>query len=623
MTPQPVKIDIKSHRLFNTPMSRKAPKPVHLNVILVCSILALVVAPLFMLAGSHKHLDAFMSSKLDFGIIPFLPDLSQHVTDDAEIVNVEEFENEPPAGPKRVWSEPSPEQNAQHLESIKQNLPHDFLLLPSPQTRPLKPRAVITSFFTVSKDGLSDPTLICAELQTFLFLHNNSTRLASDSDTEFIVLLSNHASLKVRQKFLLLGARLLLVPPLTRFSVPADPRYLILQLWKLEGVFDCVLYIESTELVFLDSKPVEKIFAYLDNTESRKEGDAFYNPNHEFFGAVVKSVETQNPSGIVARGNLFAKTSKLQLKAQIKNDGKTVVERGLMLFTPRKTHFEGLIQQVIRIAEVAGEMPDGDVLEESVIGSYFAELGDAKVTQISAKFNTDPATVAGSQNRLQKIVGLRQLWWGVGMDQSEPFRFPEYAEKLQQLRQLETQLFSASIQQEDRSLPLSPVVPSDFGAFRKIVDSGVMLHQIALVSPNATPTEEVLKREAYASHLMQAVHSVANGEGFVEELRVAVQLLTATDCVLIFPPGATVENTEEPLLHVWMGAFHDSVNDKGILLIGEKGKEAKAGLLLKKRMLEKLTLFQSDLMSRSELFADSSRARHEILEEMIRFFAWE
>ncbi|KAJ3068530.1 hypothetical protein HDU98_008307 [Podochytrium sp. JEL0797] len=148
------------------------------------------------------------------------------------------------------------EQN--RLTALERHLPFDFLLLPPPSNKPLKPHALITYLPPTSyldPSHLDFPTL-AALLQTHLSTHQ------LPSNTEHVVLITPKTPPHVRSSLTSVNpsVRILVVPPIVRAN--RDMEYTLLQVWRLEGVYESVTLV-SPHLFFLDADPIEPLHAIM------------------------------------------------------------------------------------------------------------------------------------------------------------------------------------------------------------------------------------------------------------------------------------------------------------------------------------------------------------------------
>ncbi|KAJ3027083.1 UNVERIFIED_CONTAM: hypothetical protein HDU68_004515 [Siphonaria sp. JEL0065] len=500
------------------------------------------------------------------------------------------------------------------VDWVKANLPRDFLFLPPIATRPLKPRAVFTSLLAHFDASIMNRHLLMAvELQAHLF--SNTTSTLNSNSTEFVILLEAQTPSFIRRKLILLGARLLIVPSLTHLSpriTAPDARYTLLQLWKLEKVYESILYIDPS-LVFLDQSPwdqVTKLWRLLDSKEGMQEGDAFYNPDMDFFAAVLAenddSMDYKRKDSAKARNAIQPKpttptpnpnkrppTAPKKVLENIKKKN-LAVQNGLMLFTPKKAIFQKLVTYAAQNVDELGELPDGDSLEQQVIGKFYLSELPESVGEIPSRYNADPSIL--SKNALTNQVGFRQPFWMSGSTGAPPVQFESYAKSLQSLRAMQTTLYTQ--EPTDASLPFTPVVPTDFSTFLLLLQSTVWHQQIGIFSPKNTPEQELHGRTELASHLSQATHYVDEKDGALGDLEAVVDLLEANEWVWFLDSTIRVSGVKGSLpMHIEIGRIAQQ-SGKNVVVFSKC--KMHVAVLIRQGAREKLGLVYRDLVDRNE-----------------------
>ncbi|KAJ3069188.1 hypothetical protein HDU98_007745 [Podochytrium sp. JEL0797] len=409
------------------------------------------------------------------------------------------------------------------LHKIMEHMPKEFAFYPPIDKVPLKPRAVITSLLSPYP---RNPHPLRSEidstfLQTLLQAHLHTTHPSPTH--EFIVLIHLHTPPRYKTALLHLGARLLLVPAIElswkneHGNQELLNRYTILQLWKLEGILNAVLYIDS-RVFFTDSahqslnprEGVQRCWAIVDAWEAEKPGKNLF--------AGVTEWRKVNGTGVNALGP---------------------VDTGVMLFKPNGHHFDALMERAGRVGKeeekgegddkkmVVVEEPYSKSFEEGVIGKYFmVEEADAGwFVELEKEMNVgDLSWLNTEQNHILEqggsVLGISMPFWEQ-KDQpvGSEFAFGLWAGAMQGLRRRQLELYKlheldapfdlhAHTDGGDCVIPVVPVVVRDLDLWNQTRRSGMMYDSIALLSSDGASEEFLKMRDSLAGMYQQADHFV-------------------------------------------------------------------------------------------------------------------
>ncbi|KAI9341379.1 hypothetical protein BDR26DRAFT_860334 [Obelidium mucronatum] len=229
---------------------------------------------------------------------------------------------------------------------IYQRLPKEFRFIPSIEERPLKRRAVMTllTHGRSNEDDIDFYTMGTI-FHAFTHLHREQTKIKSN-DTEFVAMITNSIPPHYRKLFLQFGMRLIVVPPIIVDGLPEYTplvnqfagkgsrlqfQHTKLQMWRLEDVYDAILY-QDSDLFFVKESPVAPLFNYLDQ-------------------AVTKA--PQNATSYI--GAAF-------------DCGLDMLNGGMMVFKPSVFHYEKLLK-------LSNVPPYQDFMEQSLISYYYKKFG--------------------------------------------------------------------------------------------------------------------------------------------------------------------------------------------------------------------------------------------------------
>ncbi|KAJ3347554.1 hypothetical protein HDU83_002017 [Entophlyctis luteolus] len=377
---------------------------------------------------------------------------------------------------------------------VAHNMPPDFIFIPPFTEKPLKKHAVFTMLPTSpiipSKTSFS-MTEMAALLQTHAFLHDPKTKIPDSQDVEFVVLITPLTSETINEALLLLGARLLRVPPLTPHNLPgAESRmfavgnrfkmgpggpdefaFTKLHLWRLEGVFESIIYLDLD--MFFFSVHVSAELHRLIETADKKAGDYFF--------AAPRSWQ---------------------------NGCCGMINPALMVFSPSRRHFEGLLAIATTDDYFAYE-------SQTLYSRYHVERKGVWI-ELPQKYATEKFSMRSEAVR-EEAVGFRQRFWDaqdeeyggeIAASTEDIYRFDLWQNAMIGLRKL--QLFyrarSSVDNEKSAALPIVPPVPREYYRWRWLVKSAVAFQNIGVVSMGKSDAPATTRQREFARFNGQAIH---------------------------------------------------------------------------------------------------------------------
>ncbi|KAJ3025335.1 UNVERIFIED_CONTAM: hypothetical protein HDU68_007245 [Siphonaria sp. JEL0065] len=439
------------------------------------------------------------------------------------------------------------------IHRVMEAMPNDFTLYPpiSP-THPLKKHAVITSLLhqtnllNPNPPRELDPQALSAFLQTHIFTKNNASTNPR-REYEFLVLIHKRTPPRYKTFLLSLGARLLMVPAIEILGTsPHGPilhnSYTVLQLWKLDGVFDVICYIHHS-IFFTDVHKerldpvagVKKLLKVYEDYEREHAG--------KYFFAAVKDVARSGVDGAMEAPPPIPSSGAANEGGG--NDGivavatdpatPAIVYTGVMLFKPSSFHFDMLYERAQRI-EVKGDENTGEGkveaysnnLEHGVISRYFLdEEKDAGwFVELDTDFNvgdlswlTRDEEIALKEEEGGAMLGVQQVYWDQKGVNGSLLMFEWWSVAMRELRNRQIDMYKLyesnyevdlhmNTDAELCMVPVIPVVPSSLEEWELVRESGIMYDSIAILSAEVTSNEFLLRRDALANNQQQADHFV-------------------------------------------------------------------------------------------------------------------
>ncbi|KAJ3284906.1 lariat debranching enzyme [Rhizoclosmatium sp. JEL0117] len=394
-------------------------------------------------------------------------------------------------------------------DSIQARIPKEFRFIPSIEEKPLKRRAVMTllTHGRSNEDDIDFYTMGTI-FHAFTHLHRESTRIKSN-DTEFVAMITTSIPPHYRKLFLQFGIRLLVVPPILIEGLPEKTplvgqfagkgsrlqfQHTKLQMWKLEGVYDEILY-QDSDLFFLKESPVEPVFGFLNKAAARAPENAT-----SYIGAVYDC-------------------------------GLDMFNGGMMVFKPSLFHYE-------KLYKLANVPPYQDFMEQSLISYYYKKFGTLEY--LPDKYNIMP------YGRLEKFpaldtIGFHQKFWN-DFKSEEGFKW--WGEAMLELRQMMQSMGPPA------SKYVVPGVPPTYEAWETVRDSKSMFDKTLLLSLGDNVIQEDIKtRNTFAKRLLQADHIDFQEKGnLLKALEFAVdQLDKKYDWMWFLLPGVNLSKNTKPL----------------------------------------------------------------------------
>ncbi|KAJ3059819.1 hypothetical protein HDU98_004155, partial [Podochytrium sp. JEL0797] len=305
--------------------------------------------------------------------------------------------------------------------------------------------------------------------QAFTFIHNPATRLDPEGNIEFVILLTHNVPQHYRDILLLMGARLLLLPPLIvgqEVGGRYESMYTKLYLWTLEGIYERILLLDGDLFYFQQSPAV--LFEFVDERNERLGSDEY------FFGACRDWAKDWPDYG--------------------------PINAGFMLFKPSWYHFWNLLER-------AGRKEYKLYFEQQLIGRYYFEEGLRWFVELDASFNVMHIGERTEEEKA-RIIGWHQKFWDGEREFNHTIvRFEMWAEVMQRLRLLQIGLYrNVGITAQDRKLPIVPPVPNDYHTWTRVKSSNVMFDTVSILSSSLAPSEVLASRQEYADRYSQAYH---------------------------------------------------------------------------------------------------------------------
>ncbi|KAI9347309.1 nucleotide-diphospho-sugar transferase [Obelidium mucronatum] len=299
--------------------------------------------------------------------------------------------------------------------STEFSLPNGFTFYPSNSEKPLKSRAVMTLLISGPLDSHQiDAYGLATFVQIFNYIHNEKTKLSTESDAEFIVMITSQVPQHYRSMFLLLGARLLEVPKVEVRDIQDgryDGTFTKIHMWQLEDVFTSIVYVD------LD------LFIWNDNIEPLWNSLIKDSNGSELFAAC--------PDQMAPKFGPF--------------------NSGLMIFKPSVQHYN-VMKKLSELSEYNW------YADQTLFGKYFVD--DLKLYKpLPQHYN-----VMFFSNFSETPVGYHIKYWRrsnscvLPVDQSMP-GFQNWRDALRGIRKLQERL------QKGSSLPIVPIVPSSFDSW--------------------------------------------------------------------------------------------------------------------------------------------------------------
>ncbi|KAJ3112714.1 hypothetical protein HK100_002233 [Physocladia obscura] len=442
-------------------------------------------------------------------------------------------------------------------------------------TMPLKAKAVITLLApssTIQSKSFDFYTL-STFLQAFIHLQNPSTRLSNFTESEFVVMTTIHASPEIRESLVLLGARILIVPSIQPSkNTPARGSqfefvYTKLNLWRLEGVYDQILFID-VDLFLLQDTIASDLFKILSETL-----DALSNNS---------SVATDSTRKNVLMGVKDCCVRPIELNV------------GLMLFEPSLLHFTEMYR-------VAMNPPFNRHFEQSLISEYFLQLNrngsSGGIEWLNDVYNVQLA-VSEMTNATR---GFHYKFWSTQWYHSDEI-FALWRNAMRGLRRLQLKIGSPLV---------VPVFPDTFKEWELIREGGRMFDSVALYSLFGGKKSQEFSRQQVARQLNQADYYVQQyndgvGGAFLE---ISEKLLTKYDWVWLLAPG--VYFSPDALVHKFLADIvSPKMGDSAITLFNDCNHEGNkfGSVLIGKAAKKMLKQFSKDMLLKhqgdSELWAD-------------------
>ncbi|KAJ3025336.1 UNVERIFIED_CONTAM: hypothetical protein HDU68_007246 [Siphonaria sp. JEL0065] len=315
-------------------------------------------------------------------------------------------------------------------------------------------------------------------LQIYNFLHNPTTKIPSHlmESTELLIAVTHKVPRHYREALISLGARLLILPILIKGGekdTRYEGQYTKLSLWRLENVFETILYLDG-DIFYLHECPIPFLWDFYD---SRQIVNKKLNPKHDFF-ASTKDWARDYP--------LFG-----------------VINAGFLFFKPRVAHYKGLMKR----AETPGY---NRYVEQQLIGRYFAQDMPQRqwYTPIPPKYNVMHVLEQSLEDR-KAAIGLHYKAWDADRETGGMiYRFNDWARAMQGLRLYQLDQMGIPKKWQDRK-PVVPPVPEDYNLWSKIKDSREMFSSVAMVSLSHTDEVVLESRSGYLGmHAQQGFHYV-------------------------------------------------------------------------------------------------------------------
>ncbi|ORY29926.1 hypothetical protein BCR33DRAFT_857535 [Rhizoclosmatium globosum] len=273
--------------------------------------------------------------------------------------------------------------------------PSEFKFIPSAIDRPLKRRAVVTflSNTNASQDALSYNTFNVL-LTAYTYIHNKTTKFASNSDTEYIVMMrpfdipSSHIHAITR-----MGARLLFIPLLnvsstlslnqTQKEQQQEESYTLLHLFSLTHIFDAIIY-QPLSVNYFTKNPIPSLLHQL-----------------------TINMPIINPDAVLPYHLITTRESTTDL------------ESGLMAFRPNPYHASKL-KELASVDTYTEKRGVGHLLKK-----YFEHLGGLIPIMMETRMSQ-----FHNSSGMEKVQEVRRFQIGIGEKEVlvpvVPFRFREF-----------------------------------------------------------------------------------------------------------------------------------------------------------------------------------------------------
>ncbi|KAJ3026695.1 UNVERIFIED_CONTAM: hypothetical protein HDU68_005235, partial [Siphonaria sp. JEL0065] len=423
--------------------------------------------------------------------------------------------------PSRIQIPKSPVPQLPKLPKIREQSPKlldgpaKYSLVPTFQQRYPKPKAIITILPTfpqnVSSQYLDYDTIsILAQACTF------QEWLKSEMDTEYVTIMSDQVPIRVRQTLVSLGARIIVVPNVASHANIDLFVYLKLQMWKLEGVYESILYIDKW-LQFMDNSPVQELWSLLEKTREL----SWYSGRKLFFGATKPWTDCCGP-----------------------------ISTELMLFTPSLKIYGELEKLAVSYASSTATL--NKHLDQQVIGQYFLET-KKMYTEIPQKFNTmDMKNRSPEEKSVAR--GIHQNFWGFEevKNKDDIYKFDYFQRIMMNLRAVQMQIRSDAAPGRQKQAPIVPAVGGfSFEESKKILEAGDgVFDSVAVVSLGGSLHESVAVQRVFANRNYQATHfNIEIYEGFEYQnvFNVIHKIMLDFEWVLVLHPVVFEKMESSPL----------------------------------------------------------------------------
>ncbi|KAJ3030067.1 UNVERIFIED_CONTAM: hypothetical protein HDU68_010199 [Siphonaria sp. JEL0065] len=453
--------------------------------------------------------------------------------------------------------------------------PSEFIFYPTRDDRPLKPRALVTLInsaplenpnFTASGSKQIDFYAMAVMFQAYTFLHKNTTKLPNN--TEFLVIITYKVPEHYRQILLLMGARLLVIPPLI-VDHEQDGRYnhiyTKLYMWRLENIYDSLMFIDG-DLFFFNKTPIS-LWELLDERDELE-------PGGDVFGA-CKDWASDWP--------VFGH-----------------INVGLILFRPSLFHFWNLIER-------AGKKEYKEYYEQQLISKYFVEENPHLYVEFNAFYNVIHVGERTPEEQMQ-IIGYHQKFWDGAREFNKTILwFDTWSTVMHQVRRQQIELYRNLEYNADEShprLPVVPAIPDSYDVWCRVNASNVMFDMVAILSSSLAPTEILESRQVYADRYYQAHHTTfpaspphddpnhsVSATNFRHALSTILQLFKTYDWVWYMQENIYLNETLLPF-HVPLGIVVNET-EKDLIVFDRKcgGSEHASSFLIHQRLQEELKEF--------------------------------
>ncbi|KAI9334048.1 nucleotide-diphospho-sugar transferase [Obelidium mucronatum] len=389
-------------------------------------------------------------------------------------------------------------------DEIASFIPEDFEFFPSVYDKPLKPKAII-SMLTSGEDSPSvfDAYFTAAVAHVFTFTQYFNSLNYANLNYEYVVMVTENVSARQRSVLLRMGARVLVVPSITRRDLPGMPKltpryshlsldkggeyeyvYSKLQMWRLEGVFETILF-HDLDLFFLkDTDPAPALFKFADAI------------NSSYFLAAAWDCcdETLNS--------------------------------GLMVFSPNKERFKEMKQ-------LAPTPPYNYFGDQTLVHHY--HWNRSLVTVLPQAYNVIYfGKLKNFKN--EQTIGFHDKFW-----RRERW-FSEWRKRMMATRKF---------QLEQGHSYLVPSIPKKLNEWTMVQESGWMGETVHMVSFGAISQEQIEIRQQVAEFNLQAICTIEKRGVELHEL--LKRLLEGSynangSWVLILFPEAQMAGTSSPIV---------------------------------------------------------------------------